>query len=670
MARFAQIETSLVTRQYESLKDGDDWSPAFAQMITDHAAIIAAGQGRVGFDFGAPGTVYEMSAALDIGNIPIIGYPEFRPDFTLEPIVADGSIGSFSNLDSDAVKGENRIVCAVLAAAVARGDILKITSSLDFSSNEAGIKQSQMVSVRNVISDTIYLNEILLDNFLASDTAQAAIVTLAQVDVLGKIKVVHSPAANDTNTRGVRFKWASVRGRFELIRCQGNGATFNNNWHDDVAVHALDAVRTGTGITAYGISIQNGTMYGHYRGVISGVRHAVSGSGSPTDGGSSWGNVAEVYAHGAFPAAMLDAHSNVGSIHFLNCHAVGGTIRDLDGTLVNDPPGLNSGARYTYVTNLTAIRTGTVVQIRSDGADDGANGREEFIVNGVHVIDGSGVVFNKSGPTPSMTRICVRGLSGNVTDKSVAAINFNGGDVTKWEFDNIKVHGCRLFNIAASITTVPPVLRISDFETYGPSDTEGTATTTGLTLNTGTSVTRVQLRNGLMRNMYRGIWLQDDLALLDLSDVEFENSLQHITLNDAVVAHMKVRGGSMRNARHADATQGCVAIGTSSVTLLEVDGVEVDTDTWFVGGAGAVGKAIVGTLKTHAGFLGFSRTPAAAFLEILSGSPDQPRLIRGAGSPNTVVTAPKGCIFQRRDGAAGTLLYVNTDGATAWTAYA
>lgn len=45
-------------------------------------------------------------------------------------------------------------------------------------------------------------------------------------------------------------------------------------------------------------------------------------------------------------------------------------------------------------------------------------------------------------------------------------------------------------------------------------------------------------------------------------------------------------------------------------------------------------------------------------------------LMRGTGSPNGVVTAGKSTIFQRTDGTAGSLLYVNTDGATSWTAFA
>ena len=51
----------------------------------------------------------------------------------------------------------------------------------------------------------------------------------------------------------------------------------------------------------------------------------------------------------------------------------------------------------------------------------------------------------------------------------------------------------------------------------------------------------------------------------------------------------------------------------------------------------------------------------------------QGALRRGTGSPEGVVDAPKGVIYERADGVAGTLLYVKTTNAgtlTGWTAFA
>lgn len=47
---------------------------------------------------------------------------------------------------------------------------------------------------------------------------------------------------------------------------------------------------------------------------------------------------------------------------------------------------------------------------------------------------------------------------------------------------------------------------------------------------------------------------------------------------------------------------------------------------------------------------------------------DSIKILAGTGSPNTVITAAKGSLFIRTDGSStSTRLYVNTDGATAWT---
>ncbi len=52
----------------------------------------------------------------------------------------------------------------------------------------------------------------------------------------------------------------------------------------------------------------------------------------------------------------------------------------------------------------------------------------------------------------------------------------------------------------------------------------------------------------------------------------------------------------------------------------------------------------------------------------ISDVPSAPTLSVGTGSPDTSLTRPQGSVFLRTDGAADTSLYVNTDGATAWSA--
>lgn len=54
----------------------------------------------------------------------------------------------------------------------------------------------------------------------------------------------------------------------------------------------------------------------------------------------------------------------------------------------------------------------------------------------------------------------------------------------------------------------------------------------------------------------------------------------------------------------------------------------------------------------------------------ISNGTQSAQILTGTGSPNTVVTASQGSIFLRTDGAAGSTLYYNTNGITAWSAVA
>mgnify|MGYP001608378270 CR=1 FL=1 len=63
----------------------------------------------------------------------------------------------------------------------------------------------------------------------------------------------------------------------------------------------------------------------------------------------------------------------------------------------------------------------------------------------------------------------------------------------------------------------------------------------------------------------------------------------------------------------------------------------------------------------------FSRSTSTGGTQSLSSVP----LFAGTGSPESVVTAPVGCIYFRRDGGAGTSIYVKESGtgSTGWIAY-
>lgn len=618
---------------------------------------------------------YKVTDQLDLTNKTVIhnGSEIHGVGFTDEILFADGSVGTYSDLDSDATKGENRIVCATLASLVSPGDVLRITSSLDFSDGEVGIKQAEMASVRNVVSSTIYLNETLLDSYATADTAKAAIVTLANVVIQGgTLRVVHHPVATTTQTRGIRFKYCHVRGDFEVYGARATAATFDNDWKDDVRADVRDAAYVGTG-TSYGLSIRNATMYGNYRGVVSGARLAVSGTGDTlSDGGPSWENHITVVGHTGLGIAFVSSHSNTGSIYWDRCVGIGGSIYDLGETLQASPAGFSCGARRSYINDCVLIRCGTSVQMATNCSDP----VEEIIVNGLHIVEGTAGGFLKGTGRPGIGKLVIRNLHGDTSDKESYAIDLFSGAIDSWLFEDIHLTGCGLVHLGPSVADTPDELRVSNFTVKGPSDTEATATVRGVFMESGaTSPARIQLRNGPLENMNKALNLNADLDMLELIDVDCRKSLQHIVFGTSItIDHIKVRGGSFRGSRHGSASQGSI-IPASSTTIgvVEADGVEMDTDPYLIGNTGwsSITTLILGTLKTHASLTDFVRSAPAGLVQVLSGSAEKPRLIQVRQSPNTVVTAPKGCIAENVLGTAGsTLLWVNTDGATAWTNFA
>lgn len=642
--------------KYDCKADGstDDYARLNACFVDARAAGLPVDMG----DFS-----YLIGTALNIADVPILGNPTIIPSgFTAEPIYADGSIGSFHNLDSNAVIGENRIECATLALLVSGGEIIKITSDADFSAAEAGIKQAEMASVRNVVGDFIYLNETLLDSYTTANGAKAAIVSLAHVDVRGRLTVSHTPAANDTNTRGVRFKYATVRGHFDLQKCRGTAASFNNCWRPDVRVDTSDSVRTGVGVTAYGISIQNATMYGVFRGVISQARHPVSCSGSPTDGGPSWENVVSVTAHAGYPAAMFDAHSNTGSIYWHHCIGIaGGGVYDLGGSLLGAAPGFGSGARRNYIRDCTLIRPGTAAQPRNDGG-----AVEEFLVDGLHIIDGSSAGFSKGASSGSIGKLSIRNLTGNLTDKEQAALNIASGDITEWMFEGIHLTGGQLLNMANSLTNIPTELKIDGFTVRGQSATESDTDVVGVDTGTGSPVVRLQLHNGLIKDMYYAITPRSDLDVLELINVEFDRNFQDILMDAVAVDYIKAFGCTFRRARHL-ATQGpFVAINGATVATLHIDNFEMDSQPIFIGAGASLTYLILGAGKTHTSFADFVADGSTDEVEILSGSLEDPRILRSNGSPEGVLTANVGAMYLRKDAANAVYFKESGTGNTGW----
>lgn len=121
---------------------------------------------------------------------------------------------------------------------------------------------------------------------------------------------------------------------------------------------------------------------------------------------------------------------------------------------------------------------------------------------------------------------------------------------------------------------------------------------------------------------------------------------------------------------------GDIVLDSDDTMLLDADGVlELNSSAGVISiGNDAVGQNInIGT----AGSRDITIGNATAGTDVIIATPANTgltfstslvRMMAGSGSPDTVVTAPAGSLFLRTDPAGATSrLYINTDGATAWT---
>jgi hypothetical protein len=292
-------------------------------------------------------------------------------------------------------------------------------------------------------------------------------------------------------------------------------------------------------------------------------------------------------------------------------------------------------------------------------------------VDGLHVVDGAGVGFNKGADAADIRKLVVKRLTGNLTDKTLAALNIASGEIDEWEFSDIRLTGGLLYNESSSLTNVPDTLKIDGFTVRGQSATEADDDVVAVK-KTSTTPSIVQLHNGSIKDMYYGFRAEADLARLELHNVEMDRNFQHVIFDGTggafEVAYIKARGCSFLRARHV-ATQGpFVFVNSATLDVLDVDGLDDDSDPILIGAGASVNTLVLGTLKTHAGVSNLVGAGTGNEIEVLSGSLEDPRILRGNGSPEGAVTARIGAIYLQKDGAAGNVLWVKETGTsnTGW----
>lgn len=251
----------------------------------------------------------------------------------------------------------------------------------------------------------------------------------------------------------------------------------------------------------------------------------------------------------------------------------------------------------------------------------------------------------------------------------VALSSAGTGDITLTSADTVLIDGAGVIELNSSAGD------INIANTAGGDINIGTSADARIvTIGNVTGATQVVLNSGTAGVAINTTGAGDfvvtsaDTVLIDSAGVlELNSSGGVIGIgNDAVAQNINIGTGAAARV----ITMGNSS-GASSV-VIDVGTGALNVGTTATAHATAVGSTTAGStlvLNTPTGVNtvaanGLSVTTAGRGLSLPGGV----LVLAGAGSPDTVVTAPVGSMFLRTDPAgAASRVYVNTDGATAWT---
>lgn len=624
-------------------------SPQFGAVgdgvTNDLAAVQAAIDAAVsGSEIEFPPGTYKISGSLAVTNksLRFIGRGvTLLGDGSDYVINATGGISAYTNIDSNAVKYANTIVCANAADNFVAGDLIKIISNANFSAATASQFQGEIHMVESVSGSSIKISNSLNDTYNTANTARIAKVTPISIVMDGDF-LIKQTGASGARGMNVRFGLnCYVAGRF--LNCKERALQIDDCYGGVFDVITENSYYTGTG-TSYGVAVINSCMYCRVLGQVQGAKHAIT-FGANSSHGVSWDVQISVVgtAHASSTDPIFDSHPTTGRVVWKDCLAIGNSLAE----------GYRSHARETFLINCRTIKcnAGLVLSQASVVVD-------KLVIRGLDCSNvGASVstVFLSNSAGASVVDFYVDDVT---TDGTAHAVSIAQPVTGKWAFSRIRSNGGGILTTAATATTLPTTLVVSD--SYG----KRAATSSniyGVFLN-DTQVQYVYLNNietlncgSLFRNVNAITLMQASNCIADLSaDVHFRFS--------ASVTHVAILGGRYANSNNSG---GYLARSHGTVTYGALIGVRTE-------GAN-IAQILFGAFDTvyHSGCdFHVSAIAPAAQLYLLAGSINHPLHLAKTGTPESAVAGPIGCLFSRLDGGAVTSLYVKESGTgnTGWVA--
>lgn len=395
---------------------------------------------------------------------------------------ATGSLGTYYNLDSNALENSNVIVCSDSAflASISKGDIVNIISNKLFA---LGYRQGEMQRIEEISGSTITFKDYLHDTYNTADTARVCRCNMAKYSNsgLGKISMpigLTGDYDTDRATDGIFLNLVENADiNFECNKFANSSIQISDCYEPRIWGRTHQGEMEGLG---YGIAINGATMrakiYGSYIGHRAGVDAGGSITGVPWDVGC-YGVTVTVTADD--DGAGFLTHYNTGSFYCYDCIVFGAGISE------TRHAGYTLNARYNRLVNCKTMNL--YRGIYSTGT----------AMKQVEIINFSGVncAYGLTGsPDSAIPDLIVDGFSIH-NDSVVSGVGFYlaGSTITKWSFKNLDFYNLAGgISLATNDNTYPDTLIVDGF-----SHTASTSVSMGI----GIVVTHASLKTIIIRNL-------------------------------------------------------------------------------------------------------------------------------------------------------------------------
>lgn len=684
-------------------------------------AAIAAAENKIldldGYDLETTGEIIIEHDIKIIGN-----EAKVTGDSTGYIIRARGSRDNGDSLDKKAKVGDGFIVCSAAASKLSRGDLFSIESDKKFNPNIPAGDQGadntagEMHVVHYVDGSTIYLREKLFYTYPSLDESSTD-TTVHKINPINfHIEGVElEQLLDNSSASGIILNYGiDSYMEVKVPKAYGVAIRVNNSYNTEVHGFTGEGDQDGAG---YGISVNGMCMFTDIYGEYLHCRHATNigasgGQGVPWE--TTYHGIVGSIAMDEFNHSIFDTHAACGTIYYNNCVGHG-----INPKAAENIDAWDSGVTYNtgdevykgevYYSSKTDNNSGNDPDTDRDNwwpQEQGSVSLFSFRAGDITINDckgydcQTGINFGQNKDFPnvdinglSLIRKVTTGIDFkiNCTIENLSVNNFkvknrryygpspaffnvhDGGAVTINSLDvaNINIQNMRLVNIREDINGIDSLV-FSNIKTVNedyPRDV--------LCDLRAPSINEFIIKGLTSDSFGSGVQVLDtDIDIVSITDFNLKNfstrvfaiyqNAEHLILNSGVIDK---GSGNNYPLVYLDGTtyKKLDLIGVTSLQSPSITGVvELTSGTLKY-------LTNIGNMFGEGSDLLYVSGSNEANIELLSGDLRGQGVFRGTGDPGNLTEAEAdiGSLFQRKDGGAGTSIYVKEadNGAnTGWVA--